>query len=60
MGTMPLNVDRWGVLHQRYGTCEECGQPGRYVRAVRVRYGTRPVPVYACQTHRALMAELTK
>jgi RNA polymerase-binding transcription factor DksA len=56
---MPLNVDKWGILHQRYGQCEECGTEGRYVRAVKLRHAARPVPVYACTAHRGLMDEMT-
>lgn len=58
---MPLNVDKWGVIHQRYGLCEECEAPGsRFVRAVRVSYGTRPVPVYACDSHREGVVRIAK
>ncbi|MFJ8394360.1 hypothetical protein [Streptomyces sp. NPDC094144] len=57
---MPLNVDKWGVLHQRYGACEECEQPGRYVRAVRVKYGTHPIAIYACPLHREGVVRIAK
>ncbi|MFJ9671116.1 hypothetical protein ACIRP5_10060 [Streptomyces sp. NPDC101221] len=57
---MPLNVDKWGFLHQRFGECEECGAEGRFVRAVRLLPSIRPFPVYACEAHRAFMDELTK
>lgn len=57
---MPLNVDKWGILHQRYGACEECEKPGRYVRAVRVSYGTRSLPIYACAPHREGVVRIAK
>ncbi|MFI8452194.1 hypothetical protein [Streptomyces erythrochromogenes] len=57
---MTLIKDKTGTLHKKNGPCEECGEVGTYVRAVRVRGWQRPAAVYACPTHNDLMDTLTK
>ncbi|MEU6633790.1 hypothetical protein ABZ905_36725 [Streptomyces parvus] len=56
---MTLHKDQFGIIHQGTGLCEECEQPGRYVRAVRVSWGTRSLGIYACELHREGVDRIT-
>ncbi|WP_158075009.1 hypothetical protein [Streptomyces sp. MJM1172] len=57
---MTLIKDTTGTLHLKNGRCEECGELGEYVRAVRILGWKRPAAVYACPAHSELMDSLTK
>ncbi|QPB09586.1 hypothetical protein CPT_Sycamore_046 [Streptomyces phage Sycamore] len=44
--------DNTGNLHKSHGLCEECGNVGTYVRAVRIKGWQRTAAIYACTVHR--------
>ncbi|WP_415940396.1 hypothetical protein [Streptomyces sp. 039-1] len=48
---MAYILDKTGTLHKGTGPCEECGEPGHYVRAVRICGWERSAAIYACNTH---------